>query len=216
MGRYVYHSRNLPLDLLYNVMLESTGRLQKCRIYEMTDNPVARATIAYLIVRDQAHANAYAKALDTLGVQWNKLLPIPKTNAEQFPEVKELLDLGLRNKQYSFDVHVKSEARRIFQGVAAERRHDALSDRAGPGRSPLGDLAGVTRGVRAGPRHRAAGDDPEDGRGRACRDRGVVRPQGLRRISLQREWAPVVASGTYEVATNAHSRGGWVRRGRGW
>ena len=36
------------LDLLYNLMLESTGRLQKCRIYEMTDNKTARATIAYL------------------------------------------------------------------------------------------------------------------------------------------------------------------------
>jgi Mn-containing catalase len=34
--------RNLVLDLLYNLMLESTGRLQKCRIYEMTDNKAAR------------------------------------------------------------------------------------------------------------------------------------------------------------------------------
>ena len=57
-GSYVYNSGNLVLDLLYNIMLESTGRLQKCRIYEMTDNKTARATIAYLIVRDQAHENA--------------------------------------------------------------------------------------------------------------------------------------------------------------
>ena len=34
-GSYVYNSGNLVLDLLYNLMLESTGRLQKCRIYEM-------------------------------------------------------------------------------------------------------------------------------------------------------------------------------------
>jgi Mn-containing catalase len=34
-------------------MLESTGRLQKCRLYEMTENKTARATISYLIVRDQ-------------------------------------------------------------------------------------------------------------------------------------------------------------------
>jgi Mn-containing catalase len=53
-GCYVYNSGNLVLDLLYNLMLESTGRLQKCRIYEMTDNKTARSTIAYLIVRDQA------------------------------------------------------------------------------------------------------------------------------------------------------------------
>jgi Mn-containing catalase len=103
-GSYVYNSGNLPLDLLYNLMLESTGRLQKSRIYEMTDNPVARKTIAYLIVRDQAHENAYAKALETLGVDWGKLLPIPKTNAEAFPEVKEL--------------DGKSEAGKIFQGTS--------------------------------------------------------------------------------------------------
>jgi Mn-containing catalase len=117
-GSYVYNSGNLPLDLLYNLMLESTGRLQKSRIYEMTDNPVARKTIAYLIVRDQAHENAYARALETLGVDWGKLLPIPKTNAEQFPEVKELLDLGLQSKQYTFDLDGKSEAGKIFQGAS--------------------------------------------------------------------------------------------------
>jgi len=117
-GSYVYNSGNLPLDLLYNLMLESTGRLQKCRIYEMTDNPMARSTIAYLIVRDQAHENAFAKALETLGVQWRTLLPIPKTNAEAFPEVKQLLDLGLQSKQYSFDLDGKSEAGRIFQGAS--------------------------------------------------------------------------------------------------
>lgn len=117
-GSYVYNSGNLPLDLLYNLMLESTGRLQKSRIYEMTDNRTARSTIAYLIVRDQAHENAYAKALETLGVNWKSLLPIPKTNAESFPEVKELLDLGLQSKQYSFDLDGKSEAGKIYQGAS--------------------------------------------------------------------------------------------------
>ncbi len=46
--RLVYNSGNLALDLLDNLMLESTGRLQKCRIYEMTDDKTARSTIAYL------------------------------------------------------------------------------------------------------------------------------------------------------------------------
>ena len=117
-GSYVYNSGNLSLDLLYNLMLESTGRLQKCRMYEMTQNKTARSTIAYLIVRDQAHENAYAKALETLGVNWNTLLPIPKTNAEQFPEVKKLLDLGLHSKQYSFDLRGQSEAGKIFHGAS--------------------------------------------------------------------------------------------------
>jgi len=118
LGSYVYNSGNLVLDLLYNLMLESTGRLQKCRIYEMTDNKTARSTIAYLIVRDQAHENAFAKALETLGVDWSKTLPIPKTNAERFPEVKKLVDLGLQSKQFTFDLRGQSEAGKIFQGAS--------------------------------------------------------------------------------------------------
>ena len=117
-GSYVYNSGNLVLDLLYNLMLESTGRLQKCRIYEMTDNKTARATVAYLIVRDQAHENAYAKALESLGINWGKTLPIPKTNAERFPEVKKLLDQGLHLKQYTFSADNLSEAGKVFRGAA--------------------------------------------------------------------------------------------------
>jgi Mn-containing catalase len=117
-GSYVYNSGNLVLDLLYNLMLESTGRLQKCRIYEMTDNKTARSTIAYLIVRDQAHENAYAKALESLGVNWDATLPIPKTEAERFPEVKKLLDQGLHLKQYTFSLDNLSEAGKIFRGSA--------------------------------------------------------------------------------------------------
>jgi Mn-containing catalase len=117
-GSYVYNSGNLVLDLLYNLMLESTGRLQKCRIYEMTDNKTARSTVAYLIVRDQAHENAYAKALETLGVDWGATLPIPKTDAERFPEVKTLLDQGLHLKQYTFSLDNLSEAGKIYRGSA--------------------------------------------------------------------------------------------------
>jgi Mn-containing catalase len=120
-GSYVYNSGNLVLDLLYNLMLESTGRLQKCRIYEMTDNKTARSTISYLIVRDQAHENAYARALETLGVDWAKVLPIPKTNAEKFPEVKKLVDLGLQSKQYTFDLTAESEAGKIYQGMSPSK-----------------------------------------------------------------------------------------------
>jgi Mn-containing catalase len=117
-GSYLYNSGNLVLDLLYNLMLESTGRLQKCRIYEMTRNKTARSTVAYLIVRDQAHENAYAKALESLGIDWGKTLPIPKTNAEQFPEVKTLLDQGLHLKQYTFSLDNLSEAGKIYRGAA--------------------------------------------------------------------------------------------------
>nr|WP_217274646.1 manganese catalase family protein [Rathayibacter sp. VKM Ac-2835] len=126
-GSYVYNSGNLVLDLLYNLMLESTGRLQKCRIYEMTQNKTARSTIAYLIVRDQAHENGYAKALETLGIDWKKTLPIPKTNAEKFPEVKKLVDLGLQSKQFTFDLEGASEAGKIFRGASPSNDGTDLS-----------------------------------------------------------------------------------------
>lgn len=139
-GSYVYNSGNLVLDLLYNLMLESTGRLQKCRIYEMTANKTARSTISYLIVRDQAHENAYARALETLGVNWASLLPIPKTNAEKFPEVKKLVDLGLQSKQYTFDLTASSEAGRIFQGMSPSKDGTELD---GTEQAPAGVPSGI-------------------------------------------------------------------------
>jgi len=114
-GSYVYNSGNLVLDLLYNLMLEATGRLQKCRLYEMTNNKTARSTISYLIVRDQAHENAYAKALETLGVNWGKVLPIPNFDASTYPEVKKLMEIGAHNKQHHFRLD-GSEMGKIFKG----------------------------------------------------------------------------------------------------
>lgn len=118
-GSYVYNSGNLTLDLMYNLMLEATGRLQKCRLYEMTDNKTARATIAYLIVRDHAHENVFAKALQTLGVNWGKTLPIPNFDATKFPEVKKLMDAGLHLKQHHFRLDNTSLMAQIFQGPSA-------------------------------------------------------------------------------------------------
>lgn len=70
---YIYDSGNLVLNMLYNLMLEATGRLQKCRLYEMSNNKAFRSTVSYLIVRDLVHEKVFAKALETLGVQWVKL-----------------------------------------------------------------------------------------------------------------------------------------------
>jgi len=136
-GSYVYASGNLVLDLLYNLMLESTGRLQKCRIYQMTDNKTARSTLAYLIVRDQAHENAYAKALESLGVNWGATLPIPKTNAEQFPEVKKLVDLGLQSVQYTFDVDGANQAAKLFRGASPSNDGTELSTAVMPDGVPV-------------------------------------------------------------------------------
>ncbi len=114
-GSYVYNSGNLTLDLLYNLMLESTGRLQKCRIYEMTANKTARATVSYLIVRDHAHEMVFAKALESLGVDWGKVLPIPDFDATRYPEVDDLMSRGLHLRQHHFSL-VESEMAKVFKG----------------------------------------------------------------------------------------------------
>lgn len=116
-GSYVHSHGNLVLDLMDNLVLEATGRLQKCRIYQMSDNKTLRATVAFLIVRDEAHQAAFAKALETLGVAWNKVLPIPKFDSSKYPEVKRLLDAGIHREQYHFRLD-SSQMEKIFSGAA--------------------------------------------------------------------------------------------------
>lgn len=116
-GSWVHDHGNLVLNLMDNLVLEATGRLQKCRIYQMSSNKTLRATVSFLIVRDEAHQAAFAKALETLGVDWGKALPIPKFDSSKFPEVKRLLDAGIHREQYHFRLD-SSEMEKIFSGGA--------------------------------------------------------------------------------------------------
>jgi Mn-containing catalase len=112
---YVYDSGNLVLNMLYNLILEATGRLQKCRLYQMSNNKAYRATVSYLIVRDLAHEKVFAKALETLGVDWNKTLPVPKVDTSKMPEVKALENRNLHNQQWTF-TNEDSGLSKIFTG----------------------------------------------------------------------------------------------------
>src|SRR5690606_28565161 len=86
-GDYVFSSGNLILDLLHNFFLENGARTHKLRVYEMTDHPVAREMIGYLLVRGGTHALAYGKALESLtGVDVTKMLPIPNIDNSKFTE----------------------------------------------------------------------------------------------------------------------------------
>jgi Mn-containing catalase len=114
---YIYDSGNLVLNMIYNLMLEATGRLQKCRLYEMNNNKAYRATVSYLIVRDLAHEKVFAKALETLGVNWGKALPVPKLDSSKMPEVKELENRNLHNQQWTFTATNQSSGlAKIFNG----------------------------------------------------------------------------------------------------
>ncbi|MCM3215940.1 manganese catalase family protein [Niallia taxi] len=124
-GAYVYSHGNLVADLLDNLVLESTGVLQKSRLYEMSSNKTFRETLAFLIVRDNAHQNAFAKALETLGVNWAKLFPVPNYDINKYPECRKYVDLGFHNAQFNFRLD-PTRIGEIFQGESPSRNKGEL------------------------------------------------------------------------------------------
>ena len=182
----------------------------------MTANKTARSTIAYLIVRDQAHENAYAKALETLGVDWNKLLPIPKTNAEKFPEVKKLVDLGPAEQA----VHLRprpppSEAGRIFQGMSPSKDGTELdATEQAPEGVPSTIADGALRGVLPRARPGAARAHPGHGRPRDGRGPAAVRPDPRDRHEGDRIVTDTDLTGRKVLVARHHVRGGAGRARR--
>lgn len=107
-------------------MLESTGVLQKTRIYEMSSNRTFRETLGFLIVRDNAHQNAFAKALETLGVEWAKLFPVPNYDINKYPECRKYVDMGYHNALFNFRLD-KTRIGEIFNGISPSRNGGELS-----------------------------------------------------------------------------------------
>jgi len=124
-GSWVYDHGNLAANLLNNVVLESTGVLQKSRIYEMSSNKTLRETIAFLIVRDNAHQNAFTKALETLGVDWGKLFPIPNYDLNKYPECRKYVEMGFHNAQFNFRLD-NTLIGEIFTGTTPSRNDGEL------------------------------------------------------------------------------------------
>lgn len=131
LGNYVYSHGNLISDLLNNVVLESTGVLQKTRIYEMSSNKAFRETLAFLIVRDNAHQNAFAKALETLGVNWGSIFPIPNYDINKYPECRKFVEMGYHNAQFNFSMDA-TRMGEIFQGASPSRNKGNLEVTAPP------------------------------------------------------------------------------------
>jgi len=125
-GSWVYAHGNLVADLLDNLVLESTGVLQKTRIYEMSSNQTFRETLAFLIVRDNAHQNAFAKALETLGVDWGKLFPVPNYDINKYPECRKFIDMGYHNAQFNFRLD-PTRIGEIYQGQTPSRNGGTLN-----------------------------------------------------------------------------------------
>lgn len=119
-GSWVYSHGNLISDLLDNLVLEATGTLQKSRLYEMSTNKTFRETLAFLMVRDNAHQNAFAKALETLGVNWGKVVPVPEIDITRYPECKKYMDAGLNNMLFNFRMD-QTRIAEIYSGTSPSR-----------------------------------------------------------------------------------------------
>ena len=120
-GSNVFSSGNLKLDLLHNFFLECGARANKIRVYEMVDDPTARAMVGYLLVRGGVHIVAYARALEKLtGADVGKLLPIPDISNKQFPEARKLEEQGLHQMLFRWSPNDYTEIGKIWNGTHPE------------------------------------------------------------------------------------------------
>jgi Mn-containing catalase len=116
-GDYVFTSGDLVLDMLHNFFLECGARMGKLRVYEMTDNPLARALSGYLLVRGGVHQVAYAKALEKLtGVEVSKMLNIPRISNESIPEARRFHEGALHRTLYRFSPDDYRDVDKIWNG----------------------------------------------------------------------------------------------------
>ena len=74
---YVWGTGNLLADFRANVALESTGRLNLCRLYQLRDDRGVRDMLAFLIARDTMHQNQFLAAAAELEESGLEETPVP-------------------------------------------------------------------------------------------------------------------------------------------
>lgn len=120
-GDNVFNSGNLVLDLIHNFFLEVGARTHKMRVYEMTDHPVAREMIGYLLVRGGTHILAYAKAVEmATGTDLTKMLPIPNISNSKFDHAKKFEAQGLSNVLFTWSEKDYRDINKIWKGTNPE------------------------------------------------------------------------------------------------
>lgn len=91
----------------------------------MTNHPVARETIGYLLVRGGVHVLAYAKALEiATGVDMTKLIPIPNLSNRSFDAARKFENMGLGNKLFTFSTDDYRDINQIWKGTHPETGQD--------------------------------------------------------------------------------------------
>ena len=76
-SRYTIASGNLLSDFRFNLTAESQGRLQVCRLYQLTEDRGVRDLLSFLIARDTMHQNQWLAAIEELREDGLEETPAP-------------------------------------------------------------------------------------------------------------------------------------------
>jgi Mn-containing catalase len=95
-GAYTTASGNIIADLYANAQSEMQGRLQACRMYEMTQDSGVRDMLSFMIARDHMHQIQWLAAIEEFGCITD-VLPIPA----DFPAAKEKSDYAFAFLSYA-------------------------------------------------------------------------------------------------------------------
>jgi Mn-containing catalase len=90
-------SGNLLADFRFNLTAESQGRLQVCRLYNMTNDTGVRDMLAFLIARDTMHQNQWIAAIQELEEDGLETTPVPSN----FPQNLEKTDVSYQFLNHS-------------------------------------------------------------------------------------------------------------------
>jgi Mn-containing catalase len=103
--------------VLFGTLFVLPAKFCLTSLHPLANPEVYRSTVSYLIVRDLVHEKVFAKALETMGVNWAKALPIPRIDTSGMPEVRDLESKNLHNQMWTFtNKGETSEIGKIFKG----------------------------------------------------------------------------------------------------
>ena len=94
---FVWGTGNLLADFRANVALESTGRLNLCRLYQLSGDRGVREMLAFLIARDTMHQNQFLAAVAELEADGLEETPVPAL----FPQAQEHTDVSYQYLNFS-------------------------------------------------------------------------------------------------------------------
>jgi Mn-containing catalase len=95
---YTIASGNLLADFRFNVTAESQGRLQVCRLYNMTEDKGVRDMLSFLIARDTMHQNQWLAAIKELEEEGLDRTPVPANFPQELEKQEVAISSSMRRR----------------------------------------------------------------------------------------------------------------------